>query len=174
MWGKYTGQCSWDPLLWESEGSRIKKTEKLGYASSQQSLIPGSLELEGLNRVVLNWVEGPWPLYLCTDMQAWNTGWSQGVGSCWQGSFLLLRVLLGNWGMRASVPKQMSGWHIRHPLEFILFSWWCCSFCFPWQGKLVPYSLLTLSETGMFPCDMQFRRWGGVGGGGFLSDIPSF
>ena len=124
--GKYSGHCSWDPLLWETEGSRIKKREKLGYASSQQSLIPGSLELERLNKAVLNWVECPWPLYLCTDVQAWNTGWSQGVGGCWQGSFLSLRMLLGNWGMKASVQKQMSGWHMRHPLAFILFSWWHC------------------------------------------------
>lgn len=141
---------------------------------SSRALSQDRWSWRGSNKAVLNW-SSALGLYTCADVQAWNTGWSQGVGAVGKAAFSGKVMLLGNWGMKASVQKQMSGWHMRHPLAFILFSWWHCqSFCFLWQGRLVPYSLLTLSEIDIFPCDMQFRGWGGVVGGGFLSDIPLF
>lgn len=50
----------------------------------------------------------------------------RGWGCYWQGSFFQVRLLLSDWRMSASVQKRVSGWHIWHPLEFILFSQWCC------------------------------------------------
>lgn len=57
-------------------------------------------------------------------------GWGLGMqdahreGVChWQGSFLQLRMFLGNCGMNASVQKWVSGWHHWYPstrMNFIL------------------------------------------------------
>lgn len=63
---KVIGECCWDPHLERSEGSRTSQREKARFdvsTAKATATLWGSLELGEPFRVVLDWGEGPRPVY---------------------------------------------------------------------------------------------------------------
>lgn len=106
---KYIEEHSSEPLQWGSEGFRVRQREQLGCAAITIKYDPrasgAGMALQSC-RELGRWALAFLPLHrLAVGMQA-----ALRKALCyWHGSFLQLKMVVGNWGLNTSVQKRVSG-----------------------------------------------------------------